>query len=123
MAYVSDFEDGVYILQNNASTGIDEEKTPMLPGTLRLEQNYPNPFNPVTTIAYHLPAKSSVQLTIYNLAGQKIRTLVQAKQAAGTYRVTWDGCNQLGEPVNSGMYIYRLQTQEGVRVKKMLLLR
>ena len=123
LAYVSDFEDGVYILRNEATTGIESERLSTLPKSLKLEQNYPNPFNPITNITYQLPTNGKVRLTIYSLSGEEIRTLVNVDQPAGTYQVTWDGCNQSGRPVSSGMYFYRLETQDDARIRKMLLLR
>lgn len=91
--------------------------------TLMLEQNYPNPFNPKTVISYRLAVGSEVELTIYNLLGQKITTLVNARQPAGTYQVQWDGRNSAGQQVASGVYIYRLQSGNQAISRKMLLSR
>ncbi len=88
-----------------------------------LKQNYPNPFNPSTTIAYSLPKTTAVELIIYNMLGQKVRTLVHTVQAAGQYQVTWNGRDDAGNPVSSGFYFYQLRTLDGLQVKKMLLLK
>ncbi len=80
-----------------------------LPDRFALHPNYPNPFNPTTTIAYDLPRTSQVNLTIYNVLGQRVVRLVSGKLAAGHYRTVWDGRNQEGIPVSSGIYIMRLQ--------------
>ncbi|NIT55543.1 MAG: T9SS type A sorting domain-containing protein, partial [Aliifodinibius sp.] len=81
----------------------------------KLFQNYPNPFNPTTTINYQLPIRTKVELTIYNLLGQQIKTLVDSKQIAGDYKVQWDGSNDAGRQVASGIYVYRLKTEGFVR--------
>lgn len=73
-----------------------------------LEQNYPNPFNPSTTIRFHIPATSQVKLEIYNTVGEKVRTLLNEQLAANSYKVVWDGKNDLGEAVGSGIYFMRL---------------
>ncbi|MEJ2634730.1 MAG: C1 family peptidase [Calditrichia bacterium] len=89
-----------------------------LPSTWKLEQNYPNPFNPLTIIKYQLPISSEVELSIYNLLGQKVATLVSAKQPAGYYSVIWDASG-----LASGVYVCRLDTGDFVQTKKMLLIR
>jgi len=99
-----------------------------LPTSYALHQNYPNPFNPETVIRYQLSAVSSqtnqpVVLKVYNLLGQAIRTLVDEKQRPGWYRVVWDGTNDAGQRVGSGVYLYRLEAGSFKQVKKMLLVR
>jgi PKD repeat protein len=79
------------------------------PTSFKLEQNYPNPFNPETIINYHLPEASQVTLAIYNVQGQLIRTLVNQNLESGIYRQVWDGRNETGETVGTGVYIYKLQ--------------
>jgi hypothetical protein len=95
-----------------------------------LFRNYPNPFNPATTIKYRLLTMSNVELSIFNALGQKIQTLVSQTQAAGSYSVQWDGQNDAGQPVASGMYLYRITytSMEGAfravsLTQKMLLVR
>lgn len=88
-----------------------------------LRQNYPNPFNPSTIVVYDLPKSEHVRLTVYNILGQEIVTLVNEKQAGGVYRVQWDGRNQEGMPAASGVYLYRLRAGEFTETRKMLLLR
>jgi hypothetical protein len=94
-----------------------------IPASFMLEQNYPNPFNPETVIRYQLPVASEVRLTIFNALGQEIRTLVNGRQSPGLKSVVWDGKNDLGQPVNSGIYFYTLKAGERVQTKKMLLMR
>ncbi|MDZ7360685.1 MAG: T9SS type A sorting domain-containing protein [candidate division KSB1 bacterium] len=96
-----------------------EAETPV-PLTFNLAQNYPNPFNPSTTITYALPKPSEVQLTVYNAFGQKVRTLVDDKQAPGNYQVVWNGTNDAGESVATGVYFYKIIAADYVRTLKML---
>ncbi len=94
-----------------------------LPKTYSLIQNYPNPFNPSTTIRYELPQDSRITLAIYDIMGREVRTLIQGEQAAGNKSVVWEGTNNIGQPVSSGVYLYRLQAGEFSLTKKMVLLR
>jgi hypothetical protein len=103
------------------TTAVDDE--PGIPDQFELHQNYPNPFNPETSISYTLANAGVVRIAIYNLLGQKIRTLVDAAQQAGTHRLVWDGRNDLGQDVTTGVYIYRMETTDFSAVKKMTLLR
>jgi hypothetical protein len=96
---------------------------PNLPQEFALRQNYPNPFNPTTTIQYHLPTAAWVTLRIYNILGHEIRTLVHGSPPGGTQMVVWDGKNDLGQAVSSGVYVYRLEATGTVITRKMLLLR
>ena len=95
-----------------------------LPAAFSLADNFPNPFNPATTIQYALPQATDVELTVYNVLGQPVRTLVAEHQNAGRYVVEWDATNDNGHSLSSGMYFYRLQAGgEFLKVKKMLLLK
>ena len=94
------------------------------PAVFALANNYPNPFNPATTIKYALPQAADVELTIYNVLGQPIRTLVAEHQSAGRYAVEWDAANDSGHSLAAGMYFYRLEAGGEFReTKKMLLLK
>ena len=104
-------------------TGIADVTENDLPRRYRLEANYPNPFNPATVISYQLSVVSDVKLTIYNLLGEKVATLVDARQNAGRHQVRWDGRDRSGRPVSSGVYIYRLKAGEFQQSRKMILLR
>jgi len=101
----------------------DDEHGDILPYRFELSQNYPNPFNPVTTIEYSLPRRSNVKIDVFNLLGQKVRTLVDREESAGTYSVAWDGTRSSGETVSTGIYFYRFQADDHVETKKMLLLK
>jgi hypothetical protein len=103
-------------LANNARTGYylytpggsDIQVTPELPRAFALQQNYPNPFNPETTIQYQLASNSFVQLNVYNLLGQKVKTLFNGDETAGMHSVKWNGRNSSGAAVVSGVYFYKL---------------
>jgi hypothetical protein len=93
------------------------------PQTFTLFQNRPNPFNPETEISYYLPQACQVRLTIYNLLGQTIRTLCDGYQEAGIQTLIWDGRDNGGVQLSSGIYFYRLQADDFYQTKKMLLLK
>jgi len=94
-----------------------------IPQTFSLAQNYPNPFNARTVIKYSLPKDSKVEITIYNILGRKVKTLVNEHQKAGYKTVIWDGKNQKGNEVATGVYFYRITADDFVQSKKMLLLK
>ena len=107
-----------------SSTAVLEEHTDSLPESFTLDQNYPNPFNSSTTIRFALPVSDDVELTIFNLAGQQVATLVQGAQKAGTYTVSWDGRDDHGRQLASGVYLYRLRVgQQQVETRKLVLVR
>ncbi|NNE10436.1 MAG: T9SS type A sorting domain-containing protein, partial [Gemmatimonadetes bacterium] len=93
------------------------------PRFVRLEPNAPNPFNPVTRIEYALPRSARVDLSIYDLGGRLVRTLVRSEQAGGRYSVSWRGKNESGRDVASGVYFYRLDVNGEASVRKMMLVR
>ncbi len=94
-----------------------------IPGAYSLMPNYPNPFNPSTAIGYQTPQDGHVTLTIYNVLGQQIRTLVDGHQAAGTYTVMWDGRDAAGQHLNSGVYFYTMKAGDHTQTRKMVLMR
>ena len=95
----------------------------VLPEEFALGQNYPNPFNPSTQIRYALPEQSRVTITIYNMLGGKVRTLVNDFQDAGYRNILWNATNDHGSPVSAGMYIYTIQAGNFYQAKKMILLK
>jgi len=109
---------GEAITISNASINKLIVTAEMIPDVYALEQNYPNPFNPSTTIEFSLPEVSNVQLTIYDILGQKVAQLVNTSLQAGRYSYQWDARN-----VSTGMYIYELRTDQFVSIKKMILLK
>jgi len=105
-------------------TQVSEKDNPgTAPAIFFLEQNYPNPFNPVTEIRFGMPTQSMVKLEIFNVLGQVMKTLVDEVKEAGYYRVSWDGTNQEGLSMPSGVYFYRLTAGKFVRQKKLVMIR
>jgi hypothetical protein len=96
---------------------------PELPRFFQLAQNYPNPFNPSTTIQFSLPRASHVRLTVYNLLGQQVRELADTYFSAGSHEVLWDGTNESGRTVATGIYLYRMTAGNFVEQRKMLLIK
>jgi hypothetical protein len=94
-----------------------------IPATFALEQNYPNPFNPATTIGFSLARQEEVRLAVYDLQGRSVRTLAHAILAAGSHSIVWNGRDDLGITVSSGMYICRLLTSSSGQSRKMILVR
>jgi C1A family cysteine protease len=93
------------------------------PETYSLSQNYPNPFNSSTTIRYHISKSSKVVIKVYNLLGEEIKTLVAQMESPGEKLIDWDGTNHSGQAVSSGVYIYRLEVEGKIIMKKMTFLR
>ena len=121
---VGEMDHAVAVFSRDITTSTDEKiREIKIHEKYKLFQNYPNPFNPNTTIEYYLPKISDVRLDIYNILGQKIKTLVNQKKVSGKYSVMWDGKAYNGINVPSGIYFYRLQTSEFVETKKILLLK
>lgn len=103
-------------------TSVTEEPV-VVPMTLTLQQNYPNPFNLETKISYYLSKNSEIEIAVFNSRGQKVRRLMQGSQGRGWHDVVWDGKNDAGEVIASGVYLYRLVTREESQVRKMLVIK
>ncbi|MCB0285503.1 MAG: carboxypeptidase-like regulatory domain-containing protein [Calditrichaeota bacterium] len=104
--------------------GIGDLPGDVIPEIFALEQNYPNPFNPETTIRFSVPERATVLLQIYNTLGQKVRTLANARYSAGIYDVRWDGRDDSGNSVTSGIYFYRIEAGANFStVRKMILMK
>lgn len=91
------------------ATDVEKEEQKNVPAVFALQQNYPNPFNPSTVIGYYLPSDADVSLTIYDVLGRQVRTLINQHQSAGKHAVKWDGSNESGRNVSGGIYYYRLR--------------
>jgi len=103
---------------------VREEVVVVLPDAYALSRCYPNPFNPSTSVRYQLPEPGEVRLAIYDVLGQEMRVLVSETQPAGWYRVMWDGRDEVGQPVSSGVYLYRLEVgEEFLQTRKMVVVR
>lgn len=94
-----------------------------LPGSFALMQNYPNPFNPSTQVKFDVPTRSQVRIDIYNVLGQKVKTLVNEMMDAGSYTADWDGSSEGGSSVSSGVYFYKMVAGDYVSTKKMMMLK
>ena len=113
---------GMYRLERNEGSTIVEGQQ-VLPAAFSLQQNYPNPFNSSTVIRFSLSKSTKAKLTVYNLAGQKVVTLVDGVRSAGGHTVRWDGRDDDGRTLASGVYLYRLRAGEHAETRKLLLLR
>ena len=95
----------------------------LLPVTYTLHQNYPNPFNPVTRLRYDLAENSLVNITIYDMMGRQVKTLINQTQDAGYRSIVWNATNDYGKPVSAGIYLYQIQAGKYISTKKMVLLK
>jgi len=122
----------IYIDRNNVKwlggRGIYRLDETLLPMTVEIEspeaftllQNYPNPFNVSTVISYTILERADIELTIYNITGQRVRILVKGNFEPGTYKVVWDGTDENGKTISSGMYFASLSTESGIQIRKMI---
>ena len=116
-------ENGALTLGVNASAAVLSINGELLPEVFSLHQNYPNPFNPVTKLRYDLPENGHVNITIYDMLGREIKTLINQTQDAGYRSIIWDATNDYGKPVSAGIYLYQIQVGEYISTKKMVLLK
>ena len=105
------------------ATDVEGEEEMEVPREFSLSQNYPNPFNPHTVIAYALPKESHVKITVYNILGQKVRILKDEIEEGGHKRVVWDGRDNSGNEVTSGIYFYKIVAGNFVKAKKMMMVK
>ena len=108
---------------NLGVVGIDGDSPVQIVKTPRLDANYPNPFNPVTSIRFVLPKAMDVKIEIFNALGQKVTTLIDGKRVAGQHIINWNGIDGRGNPVGSGVYFYRLSTENYEKTMKMVLMK
>lgn len=113
----------VYKIEMGITTAVEGMDQVVAPDTPRLLANYPNPFNPETTIRYELSEPGYVGIAVYNLKGRLVASLVSGQQTAGPHQVTWNGRNTSGSQVGSGIYFYRLRTENFEKTRRMLLIR
>lgn len=123
---VGPFDEGIineWALRFTYAAGLSTAEQSELPSVLALEGNHPNPFNPVTTIRFALPLASPVDLSVFDVAGRRVATLINGLQGAGYHEVTWDGRDAAGRTVASGTFFYQLKVGEDVKTGKMLMLK
>jgi len=111
---------GVYSIQVPVGSAVDDSTIPQV---VRLAQNVPNPFNPMTSISFNLPGPGHARLTIYDVAGRQVKTLVSQDFDAGDHQVTWHGDDDSGHQVAAGVYLYKLDSGSVHEVKRMTLVR
>ncbi len=122
--YVSFIDNKIDQLINISNISmIDENQLDIAPITTRLYNNYPNPFNPETTISFDLPQRDKVELVVYNLKGQKVKSLINEEMDMGVHKIIWNGTNNQGKEVASGVYYYRLSCRNYTKTNKMVLLK
>jgi hypothetical protein len=121
----SNYSSAVHVMTGSWDdcSGPLNKPTVQIPQQFYLDQNYPNPFNLSTTIEYGLPQDAHVKLTVYNILGEKVRVLVNEYQSAGERNVIWDGKNDNGDVVASGIYLYRIEAGSFTKTAKMSLLK
>jgi hypothetical protein len=112
-----------YVIYNPNPSDAPIRKGDNLPKEFALAQNYPNPFNPSTIISFDVPTRSRVAVSIYNVLGQKVKSLVDEDMAPGKYTKDWDGTNVTGSKVSSGIYFYKMEAGSFVSTKKMVMLK
>jgi hypothetical protein len=111
------------LINKTLVTNVKSAQGDLVPTNFDLKQNFPNPFNPETTIQYDLPTAEYIQIDVFNVLGQKIRTLIDSQKQAGSFTHVWDGRNDQGEFVVSGLYMYCIQAGSFVEMRKMLLMK
>ena len=111
-------------MQKDIITDVEEDNNvKVTPTEFVLNQNYPNPFNPATVISFSIPKAENVKLYVYNLLGEKVTTLINSDLNIGNHKVTWNGKNDFGITVPSGVYFYKLETPSFNQSRKMILLK
>ena len=102
---------------------LDKKEDELFPEKFFLSQNYPNPFNPITNIKYEIPKKSKVEINVYDISGQRVKTLVDEIKAPGYWSTYWDGSNNFGQRVSSGMYLYTIVTKQYKKSRKLIFMK
>ena len=94
-----------------------------LPTNVKLNQNYPNPFNRITKISYEMPSDGFVRVSILDMMGREVKTLVESSQVSGMRSVTWNATDNNDQPVSAGVYLYKIQTRGITKTRKMVFLK
>ena len=94
-----------------------------LPTKVKLNQNYPNPFNPITKISYEMPSDGFVKVSILDMMGREVKTLVESSQVSGMRSVTWNATDNNDQPVSAGVYLYKIQIRGITKTRKMVFLK
>ena len=113
--------DEIWYNETPTAMGISDDAP--IASSYKLGQNYPNPFNPTTHIRFNIPETGLVNITIYDMLGRQVKTLINHTQDAGYRSIIWDATNDYGKPVSAGIYLYQIQTGDFIQTKKMVLLK
>ena len=108
---------------DSTDDGVDNENVEIIPQMNVLNQNYPNPFNPETSISFDIKEAGKVSLDIYNVKGQKVKTLLNDHREAGTHNIVWNGTDDNNRSVSSGIYFYKMKNGKFSSTKKMILMK
>jgi len=119
----SNYYGNIFLFKNGLNVNSIGSNCDNLFTTFSLNQNYPNPFNPSTTINFTISEAGSVQLKIYNIEGQLVKSLLNERKTAGEYSVKWNGTNNSGNKISSGVYFYKLTSNNISETKRMILLK
>lgn len=122
LVFAINLRNGFDIILHDKITGVDEPRDPQVAQSMQLRQNYPNPFNGRTQIEFLLQNQSVIQLVIFDVLGREVKTLFDGRHPEGSFRQAWDGTDNAGRPVASGVYLYRLTSGERSISRKLLLL-
>ena len=123
MTYRANSDESSFVLLVGSPDFVDRKQSEVIPEQVKLLPNYPNPFRGQTTLSYALPEQSDVRLVIYDILGREVRTLVNDQQQPGLHSIQWNGRNNAGQPVASGLYLSRLVVGEKTQVNKMTLVK
>ena len=128
MSMLLEIDDIQEVLQEQISVltnmnSLSMNKSHIFPSGVNLHQNYPNPFNPVTTLRYDLPKDAVVNITIHDMMGRVVKTLVNGSQTAGYRSIQWNATNDNNRPVSAGLYLYTIQAGKFRQTNKMVLLK
>ena len=123
--YIVGFDGPIYVFEllpgEMPTAALSEESE--LPPARALHQNYPNPFNPSTTISFTVAPRGSVELSVFDLLGRRVRILTEGPRSAGQHTVVWDGTDEKGRAVGAGIYVYRIRIADFVQTRKMVLVK
>ena len=127
-------QNGTIVYQQNITSGVPDDINDVildylqleevnLPTKVKLNQNYPNPFNPITKISYEMPSDGFVKVSIIDMMGREVKTLVESSQVSGMRSVTWNATDNNDQPVSAGVYLYKIQTRGITKTRKMVFLK
>ncbi|MDZ7721563.1 MAG: FlgD immunoglobulin-like domain containing protein [candidate division KSB1 bacterium] len=120
--FIPDLSTGLFIVDFDQTLHVNQ-RTAAHPGAFKLFPNYPNPFNPETTLPFVLPDRMQIRITVHDITGRRVKTLLQGYQPAGHHHIVWDGTDRSGRKASSGIYFIRIQTKEWNQMQKVVLVK